>query len=597
MSSDTLPPDVTRVVSLLLEDLGTPLCLSLAIKLRYGDWDGILEVTPDPRSYLDGGSYARDAAGCAILRKLKELPGSFNRRLTAIQKWWQGERACFLTNERLQPYLDENLLSGDRVAAISDVLSGIRQIVVDWIGYGPDFREEGRFGPGATFSNRGGKTTVPDKMSTDPSLTRDAIWNLPQWLGTQWGASVAQRHGELSFVPGNRFTTVPKTAKTDRSIAVEPSINVFYQLALGKELRRRLARRPRIRRTGDGSIIRNDDGTPSYSRYAGWDLDTAQDVHRQVAEASSVSREYATLDLSNASDTVARDLVKVLLPQRWYEALDDLRSKKTLMEVGEDELPHLEGMHPFLTTGQHWVVLEKFSSMGNGFTFELETILFGAIACFTARNCGGVGELGADVFVFGDDIIVKTDVAHPLKSVLEFLGFELNVEKSYFDDCPFRESCGGDFFAGKPVRPFYLKELPNGPQDYIAFANGISHLTERLAQSGVAISRRAWFAALDCIPTRIRSCRGPKDLGDIVIYDSEERWTKRYRSGIRYIRALKPDRMRVIPFDCFDASVVLACATYGTGNYGTPEKGCLRREGVIPRDGLLSYRVGWVPWS
>lgn len=597
MTSNSLPNDVARSVSLLLEDLGTPLSLSLAIKLRYCDWDGILEVTPDPRSYLDGGTYARDAAACAILKKLKELPASFNRRNAALQKWWEGERACYRTNERLQPYLDENLLSGDRVAAVSAILAGIRQIVVDWIGYGPDFSDEGRFGPGATFSNRGGKTTVPDKMSTDPSLTRDAIWYLPRWLGTQWGAAVAQRHGELSFVQGNRFTTVPKTAKTDRSIAVEPSINVFYQLALGRELRRCLARRPRIRRNEEGQIIRNDDGSPSFTRYAGWDLDTAQDVHRQVAEASSVSREFATLDLSNASDTVARNLVRVLLPQGWYESLNDLRSKKTLMDVGNDEIPHKEGMHPYLTSGQHWVVLEKFSSMGNGFTFELETILFGAIACFIARNCGGVGELGVDVFVFGDDIIVKTDVAHPLKSALEFLGFSLNEEKSFFDDVPFRESCGGDYFAGKPVRPYYLKELPNGPQDYIAFANGLSHLAERLALSGVAIGRRAWFATLDCIPTRIRSCRGPKDLGDIVIYDSEERWTKRWRNGIRYLRALKPDRMRVIPFDLFEAQVVLACATYGTGNFGTPERGRLRREGVIPRDGLLSYRVGWVPWS
>nr|QDH87350.1 MAG: RNA-dependent RNA polymerase [Leviviridae sp.] len=597
MSSSSLPSEVTRVVSLLLEDLGTPFTLSLAIRLRYEDWDGILEVTPDPRSYLDASRYARDAAGSAFLKKLKELPGSADRQLAAIQKWWQGERECYLTNERLQPYLDENPHHEDRVAAISAFLAETRKIVSDWIGYGPDFREEGRFGPGATFSNRGGKTTVPDKMSTDPSLTRDAIWNLPQWLGTQWGASVAQRHGELSFVPGNRFTTVPKTAKTDRSIAVEPSINVFYQLALGRELRRRLARRPRIARSGDGSIIRKDDGSAIWKQYAGWDLDSAQEVHRQVAATSSVTREFATLDLSNASDTVARNLVRLLLPQRWYEALDDLRSKKTLMTIDEKTIPHKEGQQSYLSVGQHWVVLEKFSSMGNGFTFELETIIFGAIACSIARNCGGLGLLGVDVFVFGDDIIVKNDVVHPLKSALGFLGFTLNEEKSFFDVVPFRESCGGDFFAGKPVRPYYLKELPNGPQDYIALANGLSHLAERLALTGFALGRRAWFATLDCIPTRIRSCRGPKDLGDIVIYDSEERWTWRRRSGIRYIRALKPDRMRVIPFDLFDAQVVLACATYGTGNYGTPEKGVLRREGVIPRDGLLSYRVGWVPWS
>lgn len=555
-----LPSEVVRTVSLLLEDLGTPLSLSAAIKLREGDWDGILEMNPDPRSYLDADSYSRDAAACAILRKLENLPSSHDRRGAALQKWWAGERACYRTNERLQRYLPENRLFDDGSAAVRSFLDRCRKIILDWIGYGPDDLWVGRFGPGATFSNRGGKTTVPDKMSSDPSLTRDAVWCLPQWLNTQWGAALAQRNGELSFVPGNRFTTVPKTAKTDRSIAVEPSINVFYQLALGRQLRQRLARRPRRIRKGD---------TTSYKDFAGWDLDRAQEVHRQVAEASSVTREYATLDLSNASDTVAKVLVKILLPRLWFQALDDLRSKKTLVDG-------------------RWVVLEKFSSMGNGFTFELETIIFAAIACAVTRECGGMGLLGCDVFVFGDDIIVKNDVARPLKPVLEFLGFELNVDKTYFDDVPFRESCGGDYFSGKPVRPYFLKECPNGPQDFVAFANGLSDLATRLALTGRPISRRAWFSVLDCIPSRVRSCRGPKGLGDVVIHDSEEHWTVRWRSDIRYIRALRPHRVRIISFQRFDPQVVLACATYGTGN---------RQGGVTPRDGVLSYKVGWIPYS
>jgi len=565
-----LPNEVVRTVSHLLEDLDTPISLSVSLRLRYGEWDGIAEMHCDPRSYLCSNRFARDAAAIGLLKKLKELPTSHDRRAAAITKWWEGERQCYRTNERLQVYLPENRLFDDGSPAIRSFLDRTRQIVFDWIGYGPDILADGRFGPGATFSNRGGKTTVPDKMSTDPVMTRDACWHLPQWLGTQWGAAIAQRPGEISVVPGNRFTTVAKTAKTDRSIAVEPSINVFYQLALGRQLRRRLARRPHTLRKG---------GLPAvYKAYAHWDLDRAQDIHRQVACESSVTREFATLDLSNASDTVATSLVKTLLPQGWFEALDDLRSKKTLID-------------------NHWVVLEKFSSMGNGFTFELETIIFAALACSTARECGGAGLLGDDVFVFGDDIIVKNSVVRPLKSVLEFCGFSLNSEKSFYDGVPFRESCGGDYFAGKPVRPYFLKELPNGPQDFVTFANGVSHLTDRLALTGESVSRRAWFSILDCIPLGVRSCRGPKALGDVVIHDDVGRWSTRWRSGIRYIKALRPHRMRVIPFDRFEGQVVLACATYGTGNYGTPERGRLRQEGVIPRDGLLSYKVGWVPYS
>jgi len=374
-------------------------------------------------------------------------------------------------------------------------------------------------------------------------MTSDALWFLPQWLGTQWGAFQAQRQREICFVSGNRYSTVPKTALTDRSIAAEPSINVFYQLGLGTELKRRL-------------------------KYRGhWDLKKAQTLHRQVAESSSVSREFATLDLSNASDTVCKTLVKILLPHAWFEVLDSLRSKKTLIDG-------------------KWVVLEKFSSMGNGFTFELETIIFAALSAVVTRKCGHGGWLGRDVFVFGDDIIVKSDVARPLKLVLEFFGFSLNDDKSFYGDEGFRESCGGDFFAGLPVRPYFLKEDLEEPQDFIAVANGIRSVIQNgRVNHGVELGNSAWFAVLDSLPIQVRNCRGPTGYGDIVVHDDQERWTFRNRRGNKYIRVYRPHRMRSVKFGRFDPEIVLACATYGTGNWN---------EGVIPRDGVLSYKVGWM---
>jgi len=541
---NSLPDDVVRTVLLFLEDLGTPMALGVHIRVRNQLWEEISEMTLDPRNYLDDKAFVLDASAVSFLKKLQQLPTKTDRRGNAIEKWREGEVSCFRANERLCRYLPENRLFDDRCDAISSFLDEIRKTILSWLGPRPDELALGRFGPGATYTDRGGKTTVPDKMSAVPVMTRGAIWFLPQWLGTQWGATSAQHHGEINYVPGNRFTTVPKTAKTDRAIASEPSINVFYQLALGRQIRHRL-------------------------RKAGWDLDRAQDIHRQVACESSVTREFATLDLSNASDTVAYNLVKLLLPRDWFDQLEALRSPKTLIEG-------------------KWVVLEKFSSMGNGFTFELETLIFAAICSVSSRKLGFAGQLGSDVFVFGDDIIVKTMVAHPLKSALEFLGFELNDEKSFFDDSPFRESCGGDFFNGKPVRPYFLKDLPNGPSDYIAFANGLRALLNRIALTGCSVAKRAWFSILDCIPTRVRSCRGPQDLGDVVIHDDERYWTYRWRGDIRYLRVFRPHRHRVIRYEGFRPDVVLACATYGCGN---------RRGGVIPRDGVLSFKVGWGAYS
>lgn len=535
-----------------LEGLGSPFALGVSLLLKNKQEMDLAELSVDPRRYLDAASYARDSAAAAFLKKAAFLrPKGLDRRKVALQKWEQGERDCFRANERLCRYLPENRLSDDRDDRISSIFDEMRKIILSWIGPRPNELTLGRHGPGSTFSDKGACTTAPDKMSSVPTLTREAVWFLPQWFGTQWGAAVASHHGKLSFIPGNRYMTVPKNALTDRSIAIEPSINVFYQLGLGRELRSRL------------------------KRSTGWDLDRAQEIHRQVACASSMSREYCTLDLSNASDTVSTTLVKLLLPPAWFTMLASLRSPKTLVDG-------------------KWRVLEKFSSMGNGYTFELETILFAAVACVVSRRCGFLGELGVDVFVFGDDIIVPDQTAGVLSSVLGFLGLTVNREKSFAGGVPFRESCGGDFFSGVPVRPFYMKDDPHGPQDYIPLANGIRALQARHRLAGIEPSSRPWFAVLDRLPERVRRCRGPEALGDVVIHDVESKWTTRWfnhrgeREGIRYVRALLPDRVRRVPWKHFRPDVVLASATLGIGD------GAM---GVTPRDAVLSYRLGWVPYS
>lgn len=539
-------PEEVKIALKFWAQLDTPLSRSLIQKVRDQDWDGIVDVNPDPRTYRSVTAWAADAAAAGFLRKYPYLPTTHDRRQNAINKWWEGERDCYYSNQRLERYLPEYRSFSDRDPFIEEIISSMKKLVLDWIGPSPDALAHGRFGPGATFVDKGGRTTVPDKMSSDPAMTRGALWFLPQWLGTQWGAFHARHRGKVDYVPGNRFATAPKNAKTDRSIAIEPSINVFYQLALGRMLRSRLKRR------------------------AHWDITRAQELHRQVAESSSVTQEFATLDLSNASDTVCRNLVRLLVPLNWHDQLDGLRSPKTLIDG-------------------KWVVLEKFSSMGNGFTFELETLIFASIAVVVTRKCGHKGWLGRDVFVFGDDIIVKNDVARPLKLVLEFFGFNLNLEKSFFGDELFRESCGGDYMAGKAVRPYFLKEQLNEPQDHIRTANGIRAVIQRLGHSGVNLDNRTWFHVLDSLPSQVRQCRGPQDLGDIVIHDDDTlKWNTRWRHGIRYIKVYRPHKHRKVSFEVFDPDIVLACATYGTG-WG--------RGGVRPRDSVLSHKVGWVAWS
>jgi hypothetical protein len=329
---------------------------------------------------------------------------------------------------------------------------------------------------------------------------------------------------------------------------VEPSINLFYQLGYGGVLRRRLLD-------------------------AGINLRDGQMIHRQVACDASKEGTFATLDLKNASDSISRRLVELLLPRRWFEVLDDLRSPTTLVN-------------------NKVVVLEKFSSMGNGFTFELETLIFLGL-CLALDPAHKAGE---NVFVYGDDIIVPTESSKGVIAALEFFGLTINREKSFTDGL-FRESCGGDYFNGEDVRPHFLKESPNEPQQLISLANGIHRLglSDHKAVYRHRELRRFWLSIVDALPVGLRCILGPKDLGDIVLHSNdEERWKHRWRGSIRYLRCYRPARFKRIPWFHWHPEVVLASALYGIGDEPggkTPE------QGVTPRDAVTGYKLGWVPYS
>lgn len=511
----SLPRDVEEVVLTLCEDLASPVTLGVAIRVRYGLWDDLASMRVDPKHYDSAERYWGDSQAVAFLRKCEDLPTTFDRKAKAMENFWLAEKECFRTNQRLLPFIYGKAYAPED-EGVYNFLLRTRKIVERILGPCPD-NLEGRFGPGATFGDRGQLTTVPDKMSSCPTLTSDAVWFLFPWTSTAWAKSCAGDRRDPSFVRGNRFTTVPKDCTKDRGIAVEPSINLFYQLAYGQVLKQRLAR-------------------------AGIDLQHADLIHKRVACWASIEKQFATIDLTNASDTVCKNLVEFLLPSRWYEALSALRSPYTRVE-------------------ERWVLLEKFSSMGNGYTFELETVIFLAISMAVMEHLGIRALPGKDVFVFGDDIIVPTAAAQGVISALRYLGFTPNDKKSFVDG-PFRESCGGDYFEGTDVRPFYLKEFPREPQQYIAMANGIRRLAAKVNHSDFRhrLLRRAWFRVLDAVPSHIRRLRGPEALGDLVVHDDEDRWQTRWRHGIRYVRCYRPAAYKAVDWKHFKSSVVLATA-------------------------------------
>lgn len=536
----------------LMEGLRCPRSLTVAILIRHEEWDQLTSLEAVPSHYPTPASFRRAVLATEFLRKFDSFPLKLDLEALAATKWQESERGCFKMNVLLTRFMEggESPLATEAGAA---VLTAIRKNVRDAIGTSPPTTWEGRFGPGATMSDSSRCSTVPDKLSSAPTFTPNALFHLVPWTGTWWATSVASIGRAPVSVRGNAYFTVPKTSRSLRSCAKEPSINGFYQAGLGRVIRQRL--RDNV----------------------GIDLESGQALHRQVAREASRSGSYATIDLSSASDTVATALVKLLLPEAWYSCLASLRSEFTLFR----DRPGVE----------RWVRLEKFSSMGNGYTFELETLLFWAIARAIVPGREGV-------WVYGDDIIVPTSSAKTVLAALEWFGFTPNPRKT-FAEGPFRESCGGDYFEGEPVRAHYLRGVLDEPAKFISLANGIRRSC--LQDESGDLWRdclSTWFRVLDSIPGPIRLCRGPEALGDAVIHDDECRWQCRWRDSIRMIRAYLPVPNPKVRFGGYGYDTQMAVALYGSAFSTHRDNGQVSDSSLLPARGdKTGYRIGWVPFS
>lgn len=218
---------------------------------------------------------------------------------------------------------------------------------------------------------------------------------------------------------GSRFVSIPKNNETRRPINIEPFCNVVVQKQIGADLRKQLKRIFQV------------------------DLDTLADTHKVRISNSNV----ATIDLKNASDAISLALCKFLLPPKLFKQLLDARSPY----IYEDE----QGYH----------LVNKISAMGNGFTFELMTL----ILTFVCR------ELDPTATVFGDDIIIAKDQARALISFLNDMGFVVNESKSFIDG-PFRESCGGNYHDEEGYIKSFDFLYPENIHDCVVIYNKVREL-------------------------------------------------------------------------------------------------------------------------
>ena len=284
-----------------------------------------------------------------------------------------------------------------------------------------------KFGPGASNGVRGSHTSLKIAQNmTCTILCKPFVTTLRKY--NAYFQLFDERNGSdgTTAVRGSRLTTVPKNETTNRTIAIEPSGNMAMQLAAGKYIEDALRR-------------------------VGLDIRTQQPKNKALALAGSVTDGLATIDLTSASDMIQPYLVRKLWPARWYKLLTAIRSEE--IDIGDGQ----------------WVKMNMISTMGNGFTFPLMTLTLCSLI-YAYRRLNGGPNLYIDwthTCVFGDDIIIPYNEYGDCVRTLSEAGLVVNLSKSYSSG-PFRESCGGDYYLGYDVTPFYVSSLSTDSAVYVA---------------------------------------------------------------------------------------------------------------------------------
>lgn len=215
---------------------------------------------------------------------------------------------------------------------------------------------------------------------------------------------------KCKIVSYNKISLARKDADKDRTIASEPLLNQLCQMAADRQLRNKL---------GSWGINLRDQSRNQLKAWEG---------------SLGGFNPPCTIDLKNASGSICAEVPRELLPRGWWSVLNAIRSP--------------EWMYDSKVTRYH-----GFVSMGNGFCFALQTLIFSAICLAAHEYC----RSKPDFLVYGDDIVVRQSEALVVLEILRRFGFAANTDKTFLFG-PFRESCGADWHSGVDVRPAFFDD-------------------------------------------------------------------------------------------------------------------------------------------
>lgn len=461
--------------------------LGPSLLAQYGEWDQLRALDPAKAAdkYPDVKAFAVAYQAAAMLDKDPTLgpKDDSDREAATLAKWLATEERCRATNDRfadLQDGVATVSWMGQMRSLVAYVLNGTKangnadgEIPFARDAERPSTLSEvlslGGFGPGAMVGFPGFGTVLSQKYGATLTVTPKLLPFVDSMMPKGW---INLRSQGVVTAMGNEWFWVPKSADIFRPCAKEPALNSWLQMGIGRTMRRRL------------------------KRHLGVDLRSQAEWNRYLMTVA-LDWDLVTIDLSSASDLLATMMCLWFLPEDWGQLMNLARSEYTSLPDEQDA-----------------IFLEKFCSMGNGFTFPLQTLLFTALV----RTTVPAAEHWK-TSVFGDDMVVPRAYAEELINRLEYLGLQVNIAKTHLAG-GFRESCGVDTFQGADVRPSFRKD--SHACDPIAWANAQYRWLSRMAQvdgmtqEDLHFLEVAWLDAVRQVPREFR-IPGPQYLGDSVI--------------------------------------------------------------------------------
>jgi len=227
-----------------------------------------------------------------------------------------------------------------------------------------------------------------------------------------------------------RVVLVPKDSRGPRLISCEPLEIQWIQQGVAR------------------ALVKHIESNPVMGRNVRF---TDQEPNRRAALNGSRDGQLVTLDLKEASDRVALQVVEHVFPLELAQVLRNTRSLATILPTGE-VLP-----------------LTKFAPMGSALCFPIMASLIWAIL-YTA----GDAQVRKDLLVYGDDVIVPRAFAQAAIEELESFGLLVNRDKSCINGL-FRESCGMDAYFGADVTPVRFRTVWSSSPAASHYASWISY--------------------------------------------------------------------------------------------------------------------------